>query len=137
MGLAGFAATSLFTSLLEPLFQKKRPHRDKIALALLVAFGIILIASSETQVSNAKLGLVIALFGALLAAIYSIVSKSLVTSSVPGSTIMLYQIPASCLEQSLKSATPKVLQAQGWAAPPFQAVLLSALSHHQGKAWHH
>lgn len=97
VGLAGFASTSLFTSLLEPLLDKKRPDGRKVGLALLVAVGIILISGAKTEVPNAGIGLGIALIGALLAAIYSILSKRLVDADVPGPTLMLYQIPASCL----------------------------------------
>ena len=97
VGLAGFAATSLFTALLEPLIEKKRPEARKLLLALLVAVGIILIAGAKTEVPNQLLGLSIALVGALLAAIYSLMSKNLVTAAVPGPTIMVYQIPAANL----------------------------------------
>ncbi|MGJ8724563.1 MAG: DMT family transporter [Roseibacillus sp.] len=97
VGLAGFAATSLFTALLEPLIEKKRPETRKVLLALLVAVGIVLIAGAKTEVPHPLLGLSIALIGALLAAIYSLTSKSLITAAVPGPTLMLYQIPAANL----------------------------------------
>ena len=97
VGLAGFAATSLFTALLEPFVEKRRPNVRKVVLALLVAFGIVLIAGAKTEVPNQLQGLSLALIGALLAAIYSLMSKSLVTASVPGPTMMLYQIPAAHL----------------------------------------
>ena len=97
VGLAGFAATSLFTALLEPLVDKKRPEIRKVLLALLVAVGIVLIAGAKTEVPNPLLGLSLALVGALLAAIYGLITKFLVTESVPGATLMLYQIPAANL----------------------------------------
>ena len=97
VGLAGFAATSLFTALLEPFIEKKRPEIRKVLLALLVAVGIILIAGAKTEVPHPLLGLFLALVGAFLAAIYSLMSKSLVTASVPGPTLMVYQIPAANL----------------------------------------
>jgi drug/metabolite transporter (DMT)-like permease len=97
MGLAGFAATSLFTALLEPLSEKRRPDTRQVLLALLVGGGILLIAAARTTVPNPHFGLLLALLGALLAAIYSIFSKQLVVAQVPGPTIMVYQIPAACL----------------------------------------
>ncbi len=97
IGLAGFAATSLFTALLEPLTERKRPDSQKLFLAVLVALGIILIAGAETDAPHQTLGLIIALLGALLAAIYSLLSKGLVTAAVPGPTIMVYQILAANL----------------------------------------
>lgn len=97
IGLAGFAATSLFTALLEPMLARKRPDPNKVFLAVLVALGIVLIAGAKTDAPNQILGLLIALVGALLAAIYSLLSKGLVTAAVPGPTIMVYQIPAANL----------------------------------------
>lgn len=97
IGLAGFAATSLFTALLEPLLARRRPDGGQLLLAFLVAVGIILIAGAPTEVPNAKLGIGIALVGAFLASAYSLISKDLVEDAVPGPTIMLYQISASNL----------------------------------------
>lgn len=95
IGLAGFAATSLFTVILESFTERKRPETRKVLLAVLVAAGIGLIAGAKTEVPNPLLGLSIALGGALLAVFYSLISKSLVTAEVPGPTIMVYQIPAA------------------------------------------
>lgn len=95
VGLAGFAATSLFTALLEPLVGRKRPETRKVLLAVLVAVGIVLIAGAKTEVPNPALGLSLALVGAFLAACYGLLSKKLVTADVPGPSIMLYQILAA------------------------------------------
>ncbi|MBK1834966.1 DMT family transporter [Roseibacillus ishigakijimensis] len=95
LGLAGFAATSLFTALLEPCWEKRRPDSRQLGLALLVALGIVCLAGAETDVPHAHLGLVIALVGAFLAALYSLFSKKLVVAAVPGPTLMLFQMPAA------------------------------------------
>ena len=97
VGLAGFAATALFTALLEPLLARQRPNLGKIILSLLTVAGIVIIAASKTQVPRAGLGLGLALLGAFLASVYSISSKKLVDAKLPGATLMLYQIPSSCL----------------------------------------
>lgn len=101
IGLAGFASTSLFTALVEPLWEKRRPDSRQIFLALIVGGGILLIAGAETTVANLHLGLILALIGSLLTAIYSIFSKSLVVAQVPGPTIMVYQIPSACVAAGL------------------------------------
>lgn len=101
IGLAGFASTSLFTALLEPLWERRRPDARQVLLALLVGIGILLVAGAKTTVPNPHLGLLLALAGALLAAIYSLFSKSLVVAQVPGATIMVYQIPAACLAAAI------------------------------------
>lgn len=97
IGLAGFASTSLFTAILEPLTARRRPNGGQLLLALLVAVGILLIAGAPNEVPNAKLGITLALVGAFLAAAYSLIAKDLVNGAVPGPTIMLYQISASNL----------------------------------------
>ena len=95
IGLAGFAATCLFTALLEPLIHRRKPDTPQLLLAGLVAVGILLIAGAKTEVPNAAPGLLLAILGAFLAAAYSLLSKHLVEASVPGPTIMAYQIAAA------------------------------------------
>ncbi|MDQ8191405.1 DMT family transporter [Roseibacillus persicicus] len=101
IGLAGFASTALFTALLEPLIEKRRPNPSHLTLAAVVVLGIALIGGAKTSVPNSMLGLSIALVGAALAAAYSILSKNLVVAAVPGPTMMAYQIPAACLTSLL------------------------------------
>lgn len=97
IGLAGFASTCLFTTLLESLARKARPRLLQLFLAGLVTLGIVLVVGAKTSVPNAGLGIALALVGAFLAAAYSLISKRLVMSAVPGPTIMLYQISAAFL----------------------------------------
>ncbi|MEM9080325.1 MAG: DMT family transporter [Verrucomicrobiota bacterium] len=97
VGLAGFASTSLFTALLEPLFEKRRLRTREITLALLGGSGLLIIFGADTRVPNASLGIAIALLGALLAALYSLISRKLVLAQIPGPQIILTQLPASTL----------------------------------------
>ena len=134
IGLAGFAATSLFASFLEPLMEKKRPELGKVLLSLLVALGICLIAGARTNVPNSGLGLAIALVGAFLAAIYSLMSKSLITEKVPGATLMTYQMPgsnlAALLAMLLIPAFPlQVPQATDWLPLLFLAIACTFIAY--------
>lgn len=127
IGLAGFAATSLFTALLEPLLARKRPETQKVALAALVALGIVLIAGAKTDVPNAVGGLLVALLGALLAAIYSLMSKGLVTDAVPGPTMMTYQLPAANLATLLAMLLSPIFPFETPAQGDWPALLVLAL----------
>ncbi|WP_428654771.1 DMT family transporter [Runella sp.] len=70
--LAGMSTTSLFTSLLEPLFARRRVRTLEIFLSLLVILGLYLIF--RFQVDQA-LGLGLALISAFLAALFTIANS--------------------------------------------------------------
>ncbi|MDP0490336.1 MAG: DMT family transporter [Verrucomicrobiota bacterium JB023] len=127
IGLAGFAATALFTALLQPVFEKKAPTRNEILLALLVAVGLIIIASARTTVPNALLGLAIALLGALLAAAYGLASKQLVEARLSGPVMMAHQIPVSGLVSALAIAVVPGWRFEVPALPDLAPLLCLAL----------
>ncbi|NBB19995.1 EamA family transporter [Runella sp. CRIBMP] len=70
--LAGMSTTSLFTSLLEPLFARRRVRPLEILLSLLVIVGLYLIFRFEVDQS---LGLGLALVSAFLAALFTIANS--------------------------------------------------------------
>ncbi len=73
--LAGMSTTSLFTSLLEPLFARRRVRPLEIFLSLLVIAGLYLIFRFEVDQS---LGLGLALVSAFLAALFTIANSRFV-----------------------------------------------------------
>lgn len=73
--LAGMSTTSLFTSLLEPLFARRRVRPLEIFLSLLVMAGLYLIFRFEVDQS---LGLGLALVSAFLAALFTIANSRFV-----------------------------------------------------------
>jgi drug/metabolite transporter (DMT)-like permease len=75
IALAGLATLSLFTAFTEPLFTRRRIRPFEVLLGLLVLLGILLIAGVET---NHLRGLSIALFSALLAAIFLVLNRTVV-----------------------------------------------------------
>jgi drug/metabolite transporter (DMT)-like permease len=77
MCLAGMATTSLFTAFTEPLLEGRKVRPLEVALGCLVAVGILLVAGFER---GRLAGLLLALFGAFLAAIFPVFNRRLVRS---------------------------------------------------------
>jgi len=73
--LAGMSTTSLFTSLLEPLFARRRVRPLEILLSLLVIVGLYLIFRFEV---DQALGLSLALVSAFFAALFTIANSRFV-----------------------------------------------------------
>lgn len=74
--LTGLATVSLFTAFTEPLLTRRRIQLFEVALGLIVVGGIVLIAGVER---GHLLGLGIGLLGAFLAAIFSVLNRTVVT----------------------------------------------------------
>ncbi len=74
--LAGLATISLFTAFTEPLLTRRRIQPFEVVLGLIVVAGIVLIAGFER---GYLLGLGVALLGSFLAAIFSVLNRTIVT----------------------------------------------------------
>lgn len=75
--LAGMATISLFTAFTEPFLEKRRVRPFEVLLGLLVVVGIAVVAGFER---GYLLGLGVAMLGALLAAIFPVLNRRLVTT---------------------------------------------------------
>ena len=73
--LAGMATTSFWTSLVEPLVNKKKINITEVILGLVVIAGLYVIFRFEF---NHALGLILAIASALMAAVFSVVNARLV-----------------------------------------------------------
>lgn len=73
--LAGMATTSFFTAFTEPFFEKRRVHPLEVGLGLFVLVGILMIAGFER---GRIAGLLTALLGAFLAAVFPVLNRRLV-----------------------------------------------------------
>lgn len=73
--LATLATGALFTSILEPLFLKRKFQFYEIILSLLTVFGIIIIFNVKPEYG---LGIVIALIAAFLSALFAVVNATFV-----------------------------------------------------------
>lgn len=77
VALGGFATTTLFTSLLEPFFHRKRINIFEVVIGLVIISGIYLIFRFETRYT---LGFLVALLSAFLAGLFTVMNKKLVVS---------------------------------------------------------
>ncbi len=76
ISLAGLATLSLFTAFTEPLLTRRRIKPFEVVLGVIVLVGILLIAGVER---GHLLGLGVALLGAFLAAVFSVLNRTIVT----------------------------------------------------------
>ncbi len=88
VALGCLATSTLFTSLLEPFFMKKRIDRLEVIIGLLIIGGLYLIFRYETSYS---LGILVALAAAFLAGLYSVLNKKMVVH-LRGSVISFYEM---------------------------------------------
>lgn len=80
------ATVSLMTSIIEPLFFKKKIQWKEILLGLMILPGMLLIVNTNL---NWISGIVVGLIGAFLAAIFSVLNKKAVTTADPLSVTYL------------------------------------------------
>ena len=73
--LAALASASLFTSLLEPLFFKRRIQHYELLLGLLVLLGLYFIFQFEANIS---LGLGLGILAAILASLFTVINGLLI-----------------------------------------------------------
>ncbi|GAB3250437.1 DMT family transporter [Larkinella harenae] len=86
--LAGMATGSLWTSLLEPLFFRRRLRLVEVLLGAVVMAGLYLIFRFEI---DRAAGLLMAIFSAMLAAIFTILNSQF-THRYPALTITFYEM---------------------------------------------
>ncbi len=111
ISLIGLATTSLWTSLLEPLFTRSRIKPHEILLALLIIFGLYIIFKDETDFNN-LLGIGMAVGSALLGSIFTIINSKL-AKKMPATTITCYEMAGAFLATLLFFPFYKVYFAAG------------------------
>jgi drug/metabolite transporter (DMT)-like permease len=93
ISLVTFSTTSFFTSLLEPIFLKKKFNLPEIVLGILAIIGVAIMFSFEIKYFE---GIIIGLMGAFLAAVFSIINSKL-THRFESQVITFYEISAAFL----------------------------------------
>ena len=93
ISLVTFSTTSFFTSLLEPIFLKKKFNLPEILLGILAIVGVAIMFSFEIKYFE---GIIIGLMGAFLAAVFSIINSKL-THRFESQVITFYEISAAFL----------------------------------------
>jgi len=86
--LGCLATATLFTSLLEPFFFRKRINAVEVIVGLLIILGLYLIFRFETRYS---LGIIVALISALLAGLFTVLNKKMVVHQ-KASVISFYEM---------------------------------------------
>ena len=70
--LSCFSSVALFSSFLEPVYEKRRPHLSHVLLGVFVIAGIVLIFSAQQLYTR---GILLSLFSAFLAAWFTVLNK--------------------------------------------------------------
>jgi len=91
--LAGMATISLFTAFTEPLLERRRVRPFEVLLGLLVVVGIALVAGIER---GHLTGLAVALLGALLAAVFPVLNRRLVTTGGDPLMMVAWEMAGAC-----------------------------------------
>ena len=91
--LAGMATCSLWTSLLEPLVSKKRVKIYEVLLSILAIAGILIIFRVEVSY---KLGLIMAIVSAFIAAVFTIITSRFAKRFNPY-MVTFYEMSGACL----------------------------------------
>lgn len=95
--LGCMSATTLFTSLLEPIISKKRVDPIEVIIGVVIIFGLYLIFQFETQYT---LGISIALISAMLAALFTTLNKKVVQKHEPA-VISIYEMLGGVITLSI------------------------------------
>ncbi len=92
VALAGFAATSLFTGFTEPWLERRRVRPFEALLGGIVLAGLLLVAGTGPEF---RAGLLLALAGAFLAAVFPVLNRMLVRGHHP-LTIVTWEMVGAC-----------------------------------------
>ncbi|GAB2547080.1 DMT family transporter [Rufibacter soli] len=95
--LAGMSTASLWTSLLEPMFTKKKIKPHEVGLAILIIIGLYIIFRFEF---DHVVGISMALGSAFLAACFTIINSNLTKTHAPA-TITCYEMAGAFLATAL------------------------------------
>ncbi len=87
--MAAFSSATLFTSLIEPIFHKRKILLYEILLGVLVMIGISVIFSASFEY---KWGIILGLLAALLSSTFSVLNSLLVKKNIPSIQISTYEL---------------------------------------------
>jgi drug/metabolite transporter (DMT)-like permease len=106
--LAGMASTSFFTSITEPLFEKRRPQLSELLLGLMVIPGLFIIAGASW---NHAMGLGCALISAFFASLFPVFNRKFALGGIAPQTLTLYEMigaAITCLVFSTVTGTSAI-----------------------------
>lgn len=97
VSLVGFATNSLWTAILDPVFQKRAIKKFEIILGLIVILGLYIIFSFNF---NYPLGLMLGILAGLTSALFSSFNSRMV-QKIPAYTISFYEMMGAFLTLAL------------------------------------
>lgn len=136
VGLAGFASTSLFTALAEPISERRRLRASEVGLGVVVLAGLVVLALGAApggfggfagDGSRPLLGLLVALVGALLAAVYSVVNRRFLLAGIPSTSILVFGMPGAFVAAAVAIAVVPGFAFEVPAAADWPPLLVLAL----------
>ena len=98
IALVCLSSSGLFTSLLEPLFFRRRVSPPEIALGLLCMSGIYCIFQFDPHF---KTGIILGVISALLSCLFTLANKRLVTEHPSSDNVTLYELTGGFIFWSL------------------------------------
>ncbi|MFN5479967.1 MAG: DMT family transporter [Chitinophagaceae bacterium] len=93
VGLVCFSMVGFFSSIIEPILERRRPNLFDVALGLTVVAGVYLIFHFDTHF---RLGILLGFISSFLAALFTFINKHLVKSYQPH-TVSLYELTGGFL----------------------------------------
>jgi drug/metabolite transporter (DMT)-like permease len=126
IGVVCFSLTSLFTAVLDPLINRYRLDKIELLLSGLTLFGILLIFSFDSQY---RTGIILGVFSAMFAALFTIFNKRLI-QKYDTPSITFYELATGLLVLSL--VMPLYL---GAFSTPFQLPSITDLIYLLALSW--
>lgn len=132
VALAAFATISLFTSISEPLIERRAFRLGELLCGGIVISGILLITGGIDPIH--KFGLLVGLAGALLHAIFPVLNRDLAAKGTPPKSMLLYGMGGACLMSAiiLPFLSPYHLQAPSrsdWIPLLTLSILCTTIAH--------
>ena len=115
--LAGMATTSFWTSLIEPIVNKRKVQALEVFFGLIVIAGLYLIFHFEF---NHALGLVLALISAILAAVFTVINSKF-THAHNHHTISFYEMAGASLATGIMIPVYYLITSRGLDAVSYPA----------------
>jgi drug/metabolite transporter (DMT)-like permease len=109
VSLVGFATNSLWTAILDPIFQKRPIKKFEIVLGLIVILGLYIIFSFNF---NYPLGLMLGVLAGLTSALFASFNSRMV-KKIPAYTISFYEMTGAFITLGLFMPVYKVTFAAG------------------------
>jgi len=123
IAISCFSSVALFTSLLDPLMNKRLPKWSEILLGMAVIIGISIIFSVQQLFLK---GIVLSLISAFLAALFTVLNKRISGKYEPG-LITLYELGMGCLILTLLLPSWFSINQSGFSFPNNKDLLLLIL----------